>query len=347
MTIKKWILFFLLAPIIYFHIVMIISFPLMMLYVATACLSACITGYNIGDLNISALIYLLFPSFVLSFFAAYLYAKFFGLFKYIDGLKMAMRCKIFCLALVSFVLFLILLLPYVISDNDLFFGNAIVSYSAFGLVPAFFLYKIVNNSRNLSVFLNFSTYEINFQKINDIGLYKKIIKIILFFILSFGAYKFLIYIIFYPIFLIVRLIYFITDTPIGLDDYFIIFCLSSPFCVFIMYSYAKIFGFFKIIDELSVNNGLKYALLVLSSVLLFLILLLPYKLTNNNSYLINCALCWHCFSLIPAFFIYKLLQHLTQKHPVPFRALAYYFSIEFYRTLIKNSYHKIKNKFTK
>ncbi len=176
-----------------------------------------------------------------------------------------------------------------------------------------------------------------------------IIKWILFFVLAPFLYCYIVSLLSAPFLVLPMLImFFVKET---LFDY--VFVISATFvplilAPFAMYFCAKIFGVFRGVDGLNIKFYKKILLIFLISFVLFLFMYTPYKLLGAKFILDECSTySYHAFSLIQSFFIYKLLQHLTQKHPVPFRALAYYFSIEFYRTLIKNSYHKIKNKFTK
>lgn len=78
-------------------------------------------------------------------FVCYLTAKLFGMFSYIDKLKIALTFKVLLVALISFVSFGIMYFD--IKSFDSFHVINISShfpYFIFGLVPAFFLYKYFN-----------------------------------------------------------------------------------------------------------------------------------------------------------------------------------------------------------
>ena len=72
-------------------------------------------------------------------FASYLLAKMFGMFNYIDNLKVNLFKKIFLLMLISILSFLILFIRYRITE-DIDFALKIASL-IFALIPAFLLYK--------------------------------------------------------------------------------------------------------------------------------------------------------------------------------------------------------------
>ena len=72
-------------------------------------------------------------------FASYLLAKAFGMFNYIDNLKVNLFKKLSLLILISILSFLILFIRYRISE-DIDFALKIASL-IFSLIPAFLLYK--------------------------------------------------------------------------------------------------------------------------------------------------------------------------------------------------------------
>ena len=72
-------------------------------------------------------------------FASYLLAKTFGMFNYIDNLKVNLFKKLLLLMLISILSFLILFIRYRISE-DVDFALKIASL-IFTLIPAFLLYK--------------------------------------------------------------------------------------------------------------------------------------------------------------------------------------------------------------
>ena len=78
-------------------------------------------------------IFLFIP--ICSPFASYLLAKLFGMFKYIDDLKINIFKKLFLLTLISILSFLILFLRYRFFEGDNF------AYKIASLIPAFGLYK--------------------------------------------------------------------------------------------------------------------------------------------------------------------------------------------------------------
>ena len=176
-----------------------------------------------------------------------------------------------------------------------------------------------------------------------------IIKWILFFVLAPFVY--------YQINILVSLPFSITVLPFVLAT---VFCDSQVstliaagaffvepiiFAPFAMYLYAKIFGVFKYVDGLKINIWIKMFVVFLVSLVLFFFMYYPYRFfgarfTFEYSYYFS----FTSFSLIQSFFIYKLLQHLTQKHPVPFKALAYYFSVELYKSVAKKLFNKLKSK---
>ena len=69
-------------------------------------------------------------------FASYLLAKMFGMFNYIDNLKVNLFKKLFLLMLISILSFLILFIRYRITE-DIDFALKIASL-IFALIPAFF-----------------------------------------------------------------------------------------------------------------------------------------------------------------------------------------------------------------
>ena len=131
------------------------------------------------------------------------------------------------------------------------------------------------------------------------------------------------------------------------DDFMIVLFIPYLLAPFVMYGYAKVFGIFKDIDNLKLNFWLKLLIVALVSSFMFLMMYFSPKLVDAEFSAIDNFYSYSIFFLIPDFLFYKLFQYLTIKLPNPFEQMAYYFSIEFYRTLIKNSYQKIKNKFTK
>ena len=116
---------------------------------------------------------------------------------------------------------------------------------------------------------------------------------------------------------------------------------------FVIYGYAKVFGIFKDIDSLKLSFRRKLLIVTLVAFFIFVLMYLPLKITDAGFAVLNNFYSYSTFFLIPDFLFYKLFQYLTLKFPNPFEQMAYYFSIRFYKTLIKNSYQKIKNKFTK
>ncbi len=72
-------------------------------------------------------------------FASYLLAKMFGMFNYIDNLKVNLFKKLFLVMLISILSFLILFIRYRITE-DIDFALKIASL-IFALIPAFLLYK--------------------------------------------------------------------------------------------------------------------------------------------------------------------------------------------------------------
>ncbi len=72
-------------------------------------------------------------------FASYLLAKMFGMFNYIDNLKVNLFKKLFLLMLISILSFLILFIRYRITE-DIDFALKIASL-IFALIPAFLFYK--------------------------------------------------------------------------------------------------------------------------------------------------------------------------------------------------------------
>ncbi len=82
-------------------------------------------------------IFLFIP--ICSPFASYLLAKLFGMFKYIDDLKIDIFKKLFLLTLISILSFLILFLRYRFFEGDNFAYK--IASMIFSLIPAFGLYK--------------------------------------------------------------------------------------------------------------------------------------------------------------------------------------------------------------
>ena len=82
-------------------------------------------------------IFLFIP--ICSPFASYLLAKLFGMFKYIDDLKINIFKKLFLLTLISILSFLILFLRYRFFEGDNFAYK--IASLIFSLIPAFGLYK--------------------------------------------------------------------------------------------------------------------------------------------------------------------------------------------------------------
>ena len=82
-------------------------------------------------------IFLFIP--ICSPFASYLLAKLFGIFKYIDDLKINIFKKLFLLTLISILSFLILFLRYRFFEGDNFAYK--IASMIFSLIPAFGLYK--------------------------------------------------------------------------------------------------------------------------------------------------------------------------------------------------------------
>ena len=82
-------------------------------------------------------IFLFIP--ICSPFASYLLAKLFGMFKYIDDLKINIFKKLFLLTLISILSFLILFLRYKFFEGDNFAYK--IASMIFSLIPAFGLYK--------------------------------------------------------------------------------------------------------------------------------------------------------------------------------------------------------------
>ncbi len=128
------------------------------------------------------------------------------------------------------------------------------------------------------------------------------------------------------------------------DTCFAVAYLTAPF---VIYGYAKVFGIFKDIDNLKLSFRRKLLIVTLVAFFIFVLMYFPMVITTNGYTGLNNFYSYSTFFLIPDFLFYKLFQYLTLKFPNPFEQMAYYFSIRFYKTLIKNLYQKIKNKFTK
>ncbi len=174
-------------------------------------------------------------------------------------------------------------------------------------------------------------------------------KWILFFISIFSTYCFV------AIFLSIPLVVFYVELSeffkiqyaSWLDRPMIMAIIPYYISPIVTYSYAKMFGIFKDIDSLKLSFRLKLFIVTLVSSFIFVLMYFPRTFFDNGFVDMSRFYSYSAFSLIIAFLFYKLFQYLTIKLPNPFEQMAYYFSIEFYRTLIKNSYQKIKNKFTK
>lgn len=106
---------------------------------------------------------------------------------------------------------------------------------------------------------------------------------------------------------------------------------SSPI---VYYLDAKLFGIFKLIDELKIALYKKILILFLISALLYIILNLVFFGLDDMQFNMACIFGFG-FGLIPAFFLYKLFQYLTKKYPHPFEKIGYYSSIEFYKKFFK------------
>ena len=172
-------------------------------------------------------------------------------------------------------------------------------------------------------------------------------KWILFFLLPI-LYCCLVVLISIPLNLIVPLVLlpFINKIDFFIVILFALILIPLSLSPFAMYLYAKIFGLFSYIDSLGIKFYKKMLLVFLISFLLFLSMFLPHFFIDDKTGILDLQyyFSYHAFSLIQSFFIYKLLQHLTQKHPVPFKALAYYFSVEFYKSVAKKLFNKLKSK---
>ncbi len=172
-------------------------------------------------------------------------------------------------------------------------------------------------------------------------------KWILFFILIFFTSGFVAAILSFPLVIVY----------VGLSEYFklyqhlseldgltIVFALPYFLTPFVMYGYAKVFGIFKDIDSLKLNFWLKLLIVSLVASFIFVLMYFPGTITDNGFAVVSNTYCYSAFFLIPDFLFYKLFQYLTIKLPNPFEQMAYYFSIEFYKSVAKKLFNKLKSK---
>lgn len=162
--IKRTVLFLLLASFIIPWLGLMVGFPIVFI------ISPFIERRYSSDSFLAGLEFIYYGSLFASPFFYYLYAKIFGLFKFIDELKIKFFNKILLLIPICALLFFILNLAYFGLNNIQFNISAIFAFG-FGLIPAFFLYK----------FFQYLTkkYPFPFEKIGyycSIEFYKKLLK---------------------------------------------------------------------------------------------------------------------------------------------------------------------------
>ena len=172
-------------------------------------------------------------------------------------------------------------------------------------------------------------------------------KWILFFISIFFTYYFVAAILSFPIGLVYVVFteLFKTCQYISeLDDLIIISLIPYLVTPVIIYGYAKMFGIFKDIDSLKLSFRLKLFIVTLVSSFIFVSMYFPRTFFDNGFVDMSRFYSYSAFSLIIAFLFYKLFQYLTIKLPNPFEQMAYYFSIEFYKSVAKKLFNKLKSK---
>ena len=87
------------------------------------------------------------------------------------------------------------------------------------------------------------------------------------------------------------------------------------FYILAIYCMAKIFGIFKLLDNMHIKNQILMVLFI-SSIFEF-----------SNLFTVFCFL--------PAWLLRKFFNFLTKKFPTPFKQIGYFFSLEFYKDLFR------------
>ena len=111
-------------------------------------------------------------------------------------------------------------------------------------------------------------------------------------------------------------------------------------CIGVTYYFAKITGIFKKLD--SIKKWQSFLILFSISIIsnIIGIVLDKFKLFNFDIRT-NIEFCG--FFLIPSYLCYLYFKHLTKKHPVPFKKIGYYFSIEFYKNIFNKLMSGVKS----
>ena len=103
-----------------------------------------------------------------------------------------------------------------------------------------------------------------------------------------------------------------------------------------IYCMAKIFGIFKLLDNIHIRNQILIILFI--SLLLFIFYLIFY--INSSTFELGNLFTVFCF--LPAWLLRKFFNFLTKKFPTPFKQIGYFFSIEFYKDLLKKFFRFLK-----
>ena len=109
------------------------------------------------------------------------------------------------------------------------------------------------------------------------------------------------------------------------------------FYILAIYCIAKIFGIFKLLDNMYIRNQMLMVLFI--SLLLFIFCLIFYI----NSSIFEFSNLFTVFCFLPAWLLRKLFNFLTKKFPTPFKQIGYFFSLEFYKDLYKKLLNKSKS----
>ena len=109
------------------------------------------------------------------------------------------------------------------------------------------------------------------------------------------------------------------------------------FFMFDTYVIAKFCGLFKYFSQFKFWISF-LILLTISFSLNYLITnnihILPEKYIANDSYI--------PLTIIPSYLVYLFFNFLTKKFPTPFKQIGYFFSIEFYKDLLKKFFRFLK-----
>ncbi len=168
-------------------------------------------------------------------------------------------------------------------------------------------------------------------------------KWILFFILMFFTYYFVtaffslpFAMLFAELFMFFKIYRYVSES----DGFIIVFSIPYLFSPIVIYGYAKVFGIFKDIDNLKLSFRLKLLIVTLVASFIFVLMYFPRTFFDNGFVDMSRLYSYSTFFLIPDFLFYKLFQYLTLKFPNPFEQMAYYFSIDFYKSIVRKLFNK-------